>query len=518
MPTYAVAVAAFLSLYLAWQSAYLVVLIFVAFALLEELVERRGKGTFWWTYAVFAAWNAATTYWIANAHALGVVATVVINGALMAAAWNLGLALRRSWTLRVRGQFFLAHLPVLATWMAFEKMHDHWGLAFPWLNLGNTFHTTPSWVQWYSWTGASGGTLWVLVVAGLVYRAMSSGGGKALRQALVSLAGPLLVSAVLWWWPEGEHPVATVAVVQPNIDAYEEKWRVPERDQIDKVGRLLVKEVGQNKVDLVVLPETFLPEAREEGTLGRAANDQLLLQALRAHGRSSLFGATTYDFQREPNWYNRPWGTSKFYTVYNSALFAGENYAPLEIYHKGKLVVGAETMPFMRLLKPLLGDWAVELGGTSGSLGVSDERKVFESNGIAVAPIICWENEFSDYATAYSRRGANLLAVITNDGWWGDTPGHVQHMRFSGLRAIEHGKYVVRSANTGISAILSPRGEVLRRLDWEEEGVLVDEVKLISGRTLYVRTGDVLGKLAVVVFFVFLLGWLFSRFFGRTAR
>jgi apolipoprotein N-acyltransferase len=328
-----------------------------------------------------------------------------------------------------------------------------------------------------------------------------------------------LLSLVLWYIPQNEDARRIrVAVIQPNIDAYTEKWDVPEAAQIQKVDRLLQTHLGEKQVDLIVLPETFLPEAREESNYGNRPNDRLLHQLLDTHSKTAIFGATTYDFQQTPNVFNRPYG-DKYYTLYNTALFRN-GASKTALYHKGKLVVGGETMPFVQLLKPYLGDWAIELGGTSGTLGVSQRRTVFEDErtGLKLAPVICWENEFSDYATEYARSGANLIAVITNDGWWGNTAGHVQHLRFSGLRAIEQGKYVVRSANTGISSIIDEKGRVLRRMDWDTEGVIVGDVPLLESKTLYVKTGNWIGKVAVVLFALLVLVILFSRFFRLKPR
>tara|TARA_B100000768_G_scaffold41438_1_gene40315 strand:- start:1476 stop:2492 length:1017 start_codon:yes stop_codon:yes gene_type:complete len=330
---------------------------------------------------------------------------------------------------------------------------------------------------------------------------------------------PILLSLGLWSLPESlSEESITVHVVQPNIDAYTEKWDLPERVQIEKVERLL-SEADRPKTDLIVLPETFLPKARAEGQLGQSVADRNLLRVMRKYGAVSVFGATTYDIQYESNVYNRPYG-NRFYTLYNSAVFVKEDQTSLEIYHKGKLVQGAEKMPFVRYLKPLLGDWAIELGGTTGTLGVSDHRKVFEADsiGLKLAPVICWENEFSDYATGYARVGANLISVITNDGWWGNTPGHVQHLNFSGLRAIEQNKYVVRSANTGISAIISSKGKILQQLDWDMEGVITAEVPLIEGQTFYVRTGNILGPIMTIIFFANVFVILIGRFFRLKPR
>ena len=328
------------------------------------------------------------------------------------------------------------------------------------------------------------------------------------------LLGPIALSLILYVLPEKTSDrYLSVAVVQPNIDAYQEKWTTPESEQVGKVARLL-SESGASEMDLIVLPETFLPKARQELTIGKGVVDAQLISTLNTYGKSAIFGSTTYDFQMEQTYSNRAMG-DRFYTMYNSALFHSTTGQPWQIYHKGKLVVGGESMPFVKYLQPILGDWALELGGTSGTLGTSEERVVFEDKqlGLKLAPIICWENEFSGYSTDYSKKGANLLAVITNDGWWGNTDGHLQHMKFSGLRAIEHRKYVVRSANTGISTVIDSKGKPREQLHWEEEGVILDNVPLLEGQTLYVLTGNFLGPLMSMVFLLNVLVVILSRFF-----
>lgn len=490
----------------AWNFTPLFFLIVPAWILLLHASTQWSKPLLW-LYVVFALWNGATTYWIANAHPLGVIATVGINGFLMALALWFG---RRSqqMVLRLGAPKWLGWTVVIAAWMAFEHLHEYWGLAFPWLHLGNTFYAWPQLVQWYEYIGTSGGTLWVLVLAILWYRPT-----RLWIRLLVTVV-PVGLSLILFYMPnEVSKERIKVAVVQPNIDAYTEKWSMPERTQIRKVERLLT-ESGAENVDLLVLPETFLPKAREEQALGRGGSDRLMNETIEKFAKSALFGTTTYDFQEEKSVYNRPMG-DRFYTLYNSALFKPSQTPYWQVYHKGKLVVGGETMPFVRYLQPLLGDWAIALGGTSGTLGVSEERKVFEdlSTGVKLAPIICWENEFSGYAVDYARQGANLLAVITNDGWWGNTDGHVQHMHFAGLRAIEQRKYVVRSANTGISTIINEKGVPQERLEWEEEGVIIDTVPLLEGQTVYVKTGNFLGPLATLITLLTVVVVLISRFF-----
>ena len=129
---------------LAWTFPHLGVLIIPAFVLLLDISKRSGP-RFWRLYLVTALWNATTTYWIANAHPLGVIATVGINGALMAfAIWFSARAEELLWRFpSFRSQRWLHVLPLLACWISFEQLHEYWGLAFPWLHLGNTFNGMP---------------------------------------------------------------------------------------------------------------------------------------------------------------------------------------------------------------------------------------------------------------------------------------------------------------------------------------------------------------------------------------
>jgi apolipoprotein N-acyltransferase len=101
-------------------------------------------------------------------------------------------------------------------------------------------------------------------------------------------------------------------------------------------------------------------------------------------------------------------------------------------------------------------------GGTSGTLGRDKERLAIpdEQHYYVAAPVICYESIYSDYITDYIRKGANLLTIMTNDGWWDNTPGYRQHMNYARLRAIETRRWIARSANTGISCFIDPAGNV----------------------------------------------------------
>jgi apolipoprotein N-acyltransferase len=182
-----------------------------------------------------------------------------------------------------------------------------------------------------------------------------------------------------------------------------------------------------------------------------------------------------------------------YYEAFNTAMAVGRQQR-FALYHKSKLVPGVETLPSWL---GFLGKWFDEFGGISGSLGKNDSAVVFTANGnpFTIAPIICYESIYSDYVTNYVRQNANLLTIITNDGWWGNTPGYKQHMHYARLRAVESGLWVARSANTGISCFISPTGEVLMPQAWDTQSAIKLAISPTKPQTFYAQHGDWLSRL-----------------------
>lgn len=139
--------------------------------------------------------------------------------------------------------------------------------------------------------------------------------------------------------------------------------------------------------------------------------------------------------------------------------------------------------------------------GEAGILNVTGR----EGTKIPLGCIICYESIYGEYCTEYIRKGARVLAVITNDEWWKDTPGYRQHLRYSCLRAIETRRDIARSANTGLSAFINQRGDILQRTHWWKAETLHDSVNLNDEVTFFVKNGDIIGKLCSFLFVLLLL-------------
>ena len=188
----------------------------------------------------------------------------------------------------------------------------------------------------------------------------------------------------------------------------------------------------------------------------------------------------------------------------------------VQIYHKSRLVTGSEKMPYTDLF-PIIEKLAPNLGGTSGTLGSQHERTVFtpanQDYNIGVA--ICYESIYGEFLTGYVKKGANLMAVITNDGWWRNTPGYRQHVSYASLRAIETRRSIVHCANTGISALINQKGVRTIQTQWWVQTAINGTVNLNEKLTPYVKYGNFTGWIAV--FFMALTGLysLICAFPGR---
>jgi apolipoprotein N-acyltransferase len=162
-------------------------------------------------------------------------------------------------------------------------------------------------------------------------------------------------------------------------------------------------------------------------------------------------------------------------------------------------VNGVEKIPFMKYLG-FLREIFIDLGGASGSLGSQDEASVFVSHdGTKIAPVICYESVFGEYLTSYIKKGAGLIFIITNDGWWKNTPGYKQHISFARLRAIETRRSIARSANTGISCFINQRGDIIQPTAWWTATAIKGQLNVNDEMSFYVKYGDFIARISLFI-------------------
>jgi apolipoprotein N-acyltransferase len=385
-------------------------------------------------------------------------------------------------------------------------------------------------IQWYDTTGALGGSLWVLVMNILIFRLImkyaSGEKGKKVRPAIITtlliLLVPVICSYIIYYtYTEKENPYEMV-VVQPNIDPYTEKFDgMTEQRQLEILLNLADSLVDET-TDFVVCPETALPYGFWEDEIDDVASIEIIRQYLADHPNLRfVIGASTNNMYEDGEKHSltarhkqlneiddlgNHFTTDIYYDSYNTALQIEKNI--VQLYHKSKLVLGVEMMPYPEIFS-LLGDFAVDLGGTSGGLGVQEERSVFTSpeDTIKIGVPVCYESIFGQYFSEWITNGAHFVFVITNDGWWEDTPGYRQHLSFSSLRAIETRRSIARSANTGISCFIDQKGIIIQPTKWWKRTAIKGTINANDKITFYVKYGDYFGRIAV---FLSVLTILFS--------
>ncbi len=507
---------AFLSgilLAVAWPTYGFSPFIFIAFVpllLMEYQLRSTGKSckgkVLLLSYLSFFIWNTITTWWIWNSTELGAGFAILVNSLLMSLVFLLYHLVAKRNTFKISSIFFIT------IWIAFEKFHHHWDFSWPWLTLGNVFSENIAWIQWYEYTGIFGGSLWILLVNILTFYTLLSFikiRDKILlyrRICGIGLTIIIPISCSLWiytYYKEEGKPVEIV-VLQPNIDPYSEKYTLSNRETITLLLRLTQEEISKN-THFVFTPETVISqEVNNLNDIFDSKETDSFRSFLKRYPQLNwVIGVSIFQVindkdkitpQSNYNPYQDYW-----FNDYNSAFLLNSS-KEINFYHKSKLVVGVENMPFQSILKPILGDIMIDLGGTVAVKTTQKMPTVFISKeGEKVAPVICYESVYGEYITKYVKQGAQLLGVLTNDAWWGNTQGHKQLLSYTRLRAIETRKSIARSANTGISAFINQRGNIIKQLAYKKQGSLRETILANDKITVYVRYGDYIARISAFI-------------------
>ena len=498
---------------------FLSLVAFVPLFFLDRMLrEHRVRHAFWYYYAAFLLFNIATTFWIWFVSPAGAVAALLLNALQMAAVFAIfrwgGRVIRARVKQPLRAEA-LSLVFFIITWLAWEHVYFDVEISWPWLCLGNAFATSTRLVQWYECVGALGGSAWILLTGALVYLALLAPGRKARRAyawgSLAIIVIPILCSEIRYaTYRESDDPMEVV-VLQPNIDPFH-KYGVKPQAALDARLVTLMEQASTPRTRYIVTPETFTYDINIEDPASNASI-QRYQAFLAAHpGVELLLGALTwrlYDSPLKPTRSARAHGPGRWVDVYNTAIVL-DSAQVYGSYVKSKLVPGVEIIPYENVLT-FLGPLVRKFGGSSNSYGTQSEMDaISDSRGNKVGVMICYESVYGDWSRLATKKGAGFLAVITNDGWWGDTPGYRQHFNYARLRAIENRRDIVQAANTGTSGIINQRGDVLEKTGWWVETTLTATINGNDVQTPFVRHGDCIGRIAAwacLILLVSLLVW-----------
>ena len=510
--------------YLVPHTGFLALFGIVPLLCMERIADMIGKKRIWiYHYSAFVLWNAITTFWVCNATVGGGLFAIFANAFQMSVVFGL---------FRLSKKKFSGALPyifLMVTWIAWERFYFDAEISWPWLVLGNAFARSIGSIQWYEFTGALGGSLWIWVtnlsIFGLLV-SLSDGrifmwNWKAKTAALTGLAALLSVPFIVSSAVGGKYEDSMVSdenlevlIVQPNIDPYN-KFQAMTQDQQNAILEAqIIKNLEYRKNDstatplLIVTPETFTGDIIV-GQYERSRTWRRFTRLLADYPNvNMLFGASSYDYinaSKAPSYTARDLGNGLWVESHNSALMI-DGTSRTEIFHKSKLVVAVEHTPYPRVFCKL----DDKLGGVMGRCVGQNEISLLnvkdvEGETVKIGCAVCYESVYGEYYSDYILKGARAMTIITNDAWWGNTPGYRQHLSYASLRAIETRRAIARCANTGISAIISPSGEILQPTPWWEQAVINGQVPLRDDITFFVSHGDITGRVCTFVFVLLLL-------------
>ncbi len=450
----------------------------VPFLLLLDPLSMRGALR--WGYITGFIISLGTIHWIWLPTPPGAVAAILVHSAyfMLFAAGYVFLKKR----LGAAAVYFVPFL-----WTAMEYFKSLGELGFPWVSLGYTQTYYPSLIQYASFTSVYGVSFWVAVLNVCVYQLFQY--RHVMRSVLAYAAAMVLLLLIPFLHgrmviPDGgdTQPAETirVAVVQGNIDPYI-KWDPQLRELSFQTYEKLTRAVGRKTVDLIIWPETATPTY----LLHNRQSLTRVLQLYRELETPILTGTPDY-IRLGPNRYK----------TFNSVVLLDDSPGRYQTYSKMRLVPFGERVPYedkLAFLKALLEK--LEMG--EGNFSPGEKQTVFQlsldraTNGkqLAFATVICFESIFPELVAEFVRRGARLMVVVTNDGWFKKTVAPYQHAQMAVFRAIENRVAIARSANTGISMTIDPYGRVRKQTALWQEAVIVDELPLRRELTFFTRYG-----------------------------
>ena len=427
-------------------------------------------GTVYWTGAVLSTFGGLSPI-------LAVVAVLLL--ALYLAIFPAVFAVILSRLIARAGASALLLAP--AVWVATEFARGWAFGGFPWVPLGNSQVTVLPVAQVASLLGVYGLSLLVTLVNGVVAFALLEPGPRRIK-VVAGTAGLLIAIAAWGSWRVADGSLTRqgtpirVGLIQGNV-AQEDKWNPREARRIFTTYIAMTRDAVRRGAQYVIWPESSTPYTfGEEPASDRALRD--LAQEVRV---PILFGSDEIVHSTPP-------------ASYNSAFQIGPDGRTAAVYRKMHLVPFGEFIPlqsWISFVAPLVQRFIPFSQGESGvMLPVGSHR---------ASTSICYEVVFPSLVRDAVNEGSELLTTITNDGWYGRSSAPFQHFELASMRAIEHGRYLARAANTGISGVIDPYGRVIARSSIFEQVGMVEDARFLTARTVYANVGDVAAYASIVL-------------------
>jgi apolipoprotein N-acyltransferase len=487
-----------------WPSVHLEPLAWIALVpLLLSLEHEERFGPFfrksWMAMLLFCF---ITLWWVSLATLVGGILTVFAQSLFSTVPLLAFYYFRK----KVGFRFALLALPFI--WTGWEWVYMQQDLSFGWLTFGNSQANLLWMVQYADLTGVWGVSFWLVtfnVLVLLLIRGKESFRVKAVIAAvmIVMIVAPLLYARQVFRnaGADTASPVIRIALVQPDIDPHE-KWSEfsPERT-LSRLYRLTGQTVSEDRPELVIWPETAIPFY-----IRSPENKPFMTSVRRMVERWNTPLLTGFP-DEEPSTPHSGTGevmaaSGGEYAAYNASMLLRPTAGTVQIYRKMRLVPFGERVPYMEYF-PWLERFSFSMSGISSwSKGRSETIMCFTSRDgrpVRIANIICYESIFPGLVSTFVSRGAQLLTLVTNDGWYGTSYGPWQHAAIGRLRCIENRRAMARCANTGVTLFYDTCGRSYAETSWWQQSVLTAEAPLENRITFYTAHPDVVPQACLAI-------------------
>jgi len=476
---------------------------------LKIVSELSGKKAFGAAYFFSFFANLFHLYWVAVVTPPGMVAAIFILS-LYPAAVMLAFSKVYRWK-KLAGLILLPFL-----WVGMEYARSLSQLAFPWTDLSYSLGYYLTFIQIVSVIGCYGLSFVIVIYNILVWQVFDSRNRLERRVssvvAMVGITLAIYMYGYVVFEPYPEEGDIRVAMIQGNVPL-DIKWSPETRMwNFDLYDSMAVAAAADDSLDLTVWPETAAPTYPHHE---RQYRKRLLETAMKT-GTAQLVGALDVHYDK---------GKEK---TFNAAFQINGDGTLGQGYHKVKLVPFSEHVPYQDRLKFLSRDFLSQYLTFIETYDVQwwsdfypgDSVMLFKCDDYWYAPLICFEAAFPDYCREATLKGAEFLVNITNDTWFGRSPGPYQHMRISVFRAIENRIWVARCANSGISAFIDPFGREFGRGELYVRKILKHSIYPQQEYSVFTMEGPVIGKISALImaaiFIILVAVWLIEKILRKS--
>jgi apolipoprotein N-acyltransferase len=493
MRLYIAAIVAGITLGLAWIVSPLFA--FVGFMPMLFLAQQ----TSFWQYArlcyvFFLSWNLVAASWIPQIDFEAGTVMMIVVPVLM--------SVPMLWSFQQKKPYLFA-----ISWIAFEYLQYQWEFLWSWLTLGNCLANLPDAIQWYEFTGTLGGSAWIWVGNILIFQAIRQA-RASVRLTSIYLLGfassfgvAFGVGAILALPTPNDKQDLQVLILQPNINPKTEKFKKLKPLEQAQILTRMIDSAITKQTDLVILPEAILGKRFEMSGLFHVGNykewDTLKNCFDKYPNTSFVFGMNMHRWvhgAERAHYTAHKENEHSYRKIYNVALLY-QKWQPKKYHYKMKRVPSSEYTPLPNFMKPLIPEISLNI------TPASTPRLLENKTGLKIGTLICYESTYGEYVTNMTRLGAQILAIITEDGYWNGTAEPAQHFAIDRLRAIENRRVILRSSSMGYSCLIDRQGKAHYTTPENKRAVisLKTTIDRSPSHTFYSIWGDWIGFLACIV-------------------